>query len=230
MNCEMTEPSESVNGARDEAGLNRRTILGGAAAGFALAANGLFLPEWLQETEAREGVNNGEMGGRRGKDHRGRDRDRRRHHRDRDQKPDRDPPKGIFDNEGVLNIQFNLINNNDAGTAPIDATCFSYQWDTLVAITWEDKTVLPESGRSFKTTVKKASLYIDESRHIVWAKNPFFGFPTIEITSAGGRSGAGPKNMDVGDTLSWQSGNYKIDVTRYGDTDDHKVFRVAYEN
>jgi hypothetical protein len=117
------------------AALSRRAILGGAAAGFALAANGLFLPERLQETEAREGANNGELGGRHGKDHRGRDRDRhrnrrdrdlRRHRRDRDEEPDRDSPRGPFDDQGVRNIEFVFLNDNERGTDPVQVTCYSY--------------------------------------------------------------------------------------------------------
>jgi hypothetical protein len=235
----MTKCIDTGDHVRGVAALSRRAILGGAAAGFALAANGLFLPERLQETAAREGANNGELGGRHGKDHRGRDRDRQRHRRDRDRRrhrhdrdkePDHDPPQGPIDNEGVLNIQFIFVNNNKRGSEPIGVTCYSYKWGTTEAISWEDKTVRPESGVAFKTTVKQASLYIDHDRHVVWATNPFWDYPTIDITSAGGRGGAGPKAMHVDDGLAWQYGNYKIAVTRNGDSDGYKVFSVTYES
>ena len=40
-------------------GTTRRAWLGAAAGGFALAASGLFLPDWLEEAEARDGAYGG---------------------------------------------------------------------------------------------------------------------------------------------------------------------------
>ena len=51
------------------------------AGGLVLAAAGLFLPDWLEETDAREGANGGALGGRRGHNRRGRH--QRRTHGDR---------------------------------------------------------------------------------------------------------------------------------------------------
>jgi len=51
---------------------SRRLLLGAAAGGFALAANGLFLPERLEGVDAREGALGAARGGRRGKNHKGR--------------------------------------------------------------------------------------------------------------------------------------------------------------
>lgn len=53
-------------------GGSRRLLLVGAAAGLTLAASGLYVPEWIEETEAREGALGGARGGRRGKNHKGR--------------------------------------------------------------------------------------------------------------------------------------------------------------
>lgn len=53
----------------------RRSLLRAAAGSFALAASGLFLPEWGEEADAR-GALDGGKGGRRGKDHKGRHRKR----------------------------------------------------------------------------------------------------------------------------------------------------------
>ena len=72
------EPIANIDG-----GLDRRRLLGIAASGFALAASGLLLLEWLSEAEAREGALGGAMGGRRGKDRRGRGQRKRRTHGDR---------------------------------------------------------------------------------------------------------------------------------------------------
>jgi hypothetical protein len=64
---------EAASGqAETTSGLSRRGLLITAASGFALAAGGLFIPAWWEEAAARPGANGGELGGRRGKDHRGR--------------------------------------------------------------------------------------------------------------------------------------------------------------
>jgi hypothetical protein len=60
---------------------SRRQLLRAASGGVALAASGLFLPQWLEEAAARPGANGGELGGRRGKDRKGRD--KHRNHGDR---------------------------------------------------------------------------------------------------------------------------------------------------
>jgi hypothetical protein len=213
-------------------GLCRREVMRAAAVGFAVAASGLLLPMPLEQVAARQGASNGELGGRHGKDRRGRDRDRdhRRHRRDRDKKPDRDPPKGFFDNEGVLNIQFIFVNNNDRGTDPIGATCYSYKWNTVDVVHEEAKVARAESGVRFDTAVKSAALYIDHDRAVVWAKNPYIGYPTISIAlAAGGLSQDGPKDMEVGATLSLQRGHYKLVVQRVADDSTYKIFSVRYE-
>ena len=206
-------------------GMSRRGLMRAAAGAFVLTASGLYVPDAAEEAEAREGTFDAKVGGRHGKDHRGRDRgrDRDRHRRDRDKEPDRDPPKGIFDND----IQFIFVNNNDAGSEPIGVTCEYWRGSTLDVI---DKTAMPGAGVSFNTASNQALLYIDHNRHIVWAESPFFGYPTIKINSAGNRGGAGPKDMDEGDTLSWQHGNYKIDVQRLPDSSTYKVFTVSYQS
>ncbi len=98
----MEDRSEEMDGQ----GLGRRELLRAAAGGFALAASGLFLPEGLEETAAREGALDGELGGRRGKDRRGLDARQRRNRgdkkdrkvkkgkKDEGQRPDGPPPQG----------------------------------------------------------------------------------------------------------------------------------------
>ncbi len=221
-------PAEADPGAMP----NRRALLRAGAGGFALAASGLVLPEWLHnEAEAREGAYDGKLGGRHGKNRRDRgNRTRRRHRRDRDKKPDRDPPKGIIDDEGVLNIQFIFVNNNGAGSEPIGVTCYSYAWGTNTVVGEETKSVRSETGASFTTSVKHASLYIDHDRHVVWAKNPYWSYPTIEINmAAGGTSIAGPQGLEVGATPSLQRGAHKIGAQRLPDDNTYKIFTVSYE-
>lgn len=62
----------------------RRRLLRAATSGFSLAASGLFLPKGFEQAVAREGATNGKLGGRHGKDHKGRH--RRRTHGDKKEK------------------------------------------------------------------------------------------------------------------------------------------------
>lgn len=55
---------------------SRRLLLGGAAASFVLGASGLFLPALGDDAKAR-GALDGDKGGRRGRDHKGRDKNRK---------------------------------------------------------------------------------------------------------------------------------------------------------
>lgn len=85
------EASEAEALPEAASGRKRRGVLSAMAGGFALAAGGLLRPAWLEETKARPGAKGGELGGRRGKDHRGRKkRHGKRHNRDRD----RSGPRG----------------------------------------------------------------------------------------------------------------------------------------
>jgi hypothetical protein len=84
---------------------SRRRLLGAAAGGFALAASGLLLPDWLSEEAAArpDGAYGGQLGGRHGKDHRGRDKAKRRGRGDRkDKSRERDRPgSGGFRNTAL---------------------------------------------------------------------------------------------------------------------------------
>jgi hypothetical protein len=82
-------------------GSTRRQLLRAATGGFALTASGLFLPEGLAETAAREGALGGDKGGRRGNDQKGRHRHRshgdkkdKKGRKDEGQRPDGPPPQG----------------------------------------------------------------------------------------------------------------------------------------
>lgn len=93
------EPGEASMGSR-------RALLGGAAGGFALAASGLFLPATGEDAAARTGKHGGALGGRRGKNQRGRH--RRRTHGDKKKDAQRNEARGskaIFRNTALtLNI------------------------------------------------------------------------------------------------------------------------------
>jgi hypothetical protein len=70
----------------------RREWIRAAGSGLLLSAGGLFLPEWLEEAQARPGAYGGTLGGRHGKNRRGRH--RRRTHGNKKQKPEAKRPDG----------------------------------------------------------------------------------------------------------------------------------------
>ena len=74
-------------------GLSRRDIVRAAAGAFTLATSGLFLPEDMVETEAREGAYSGRLGGRHGKNRRGRDTRKRRSHGAKNDNRGPEPPR-----------------------------------------------------------------------------------------------------------------------------------------
>ena len=247
----MTDPRDvlGTGGSQQEladvVGVNRRRLLE-TAGGFALAASGLLVPAWREEAAAGEKPvqriqDRTEQRNRKQRNERQRNRrdhgdkkkqDRRDERRDGDQEPVLDPPQGFFDNEGVLDIAFIFLNNN---SNPIPVTCFSYKWNTLEVIGSEDKTARGGAGVRFDTAVKQASLYFDSrtpqsgNLHIVFAKNPYLGYPTIQINSIN-NSVAGPKDMDIGAHLSLNRGDYKIEVARLPDDSTHKIFTVSYQS
>lgn len=227
MTASVKDPSERDDGHE----LDRRQLARALSGGVMLAASGLLLPAGGAAADARPGVAGGRLGGRHGRDHRGRDRDRDRHRRDRDKQPDHDPPQGFFDNEGERNIQFIFVNNNDRGTEPISATCYSFQWKSDVVVREETKVARAGTGVRFDTAVKSAALYIDHDRAVVRATNPYLGYPTIGVAlAAGGLSQDGPKAMAVGATISLHRGHYRLVVTRLADEPTYKVFSVLYES
>lgn len=69
------------------------------ASGLVLAASSLLLPHSAEIVDAREGSGNGRLGGRHGKNRRGRDQDKRRDHRERQGNEKAGPPpgRGLFE-------------------------------------------------------------------------------------------------------------------------------------
>jgi hypothetical protein len=97
------------HGPRDTL-LNRRAVLSGAMVGFVLTAGGLFLPDDMAETEARDSAYDGQLGGRHGKDHRGRDKRKRRERGDKKNTGHNQPPRaggGLF-RDTALTVAFAL--------------------------------------------------------------------------------------------------------------------------
>jgi hypothetical protein len=108
---------------------SRRLLVGGAAGGLTLAASGLFLPAWLEETEAREGSSGGALGGRHGKNHKGRQHRRNRKRRHRQNRNHNAPGKGPF-----RNVQFKEDSNRNS----------------LYTVKWSDR-LAPGETREYKS-------------------------------------------------------------------------------
>jgi hypothetical protein len=91
----MTRGNETDDRAADIAGLSRRTILTGAVAGFVMTASGVLLTVGEDEAEAREGVYDGQLGGRHGNNRRGREKRKPRDHgKHKDKRDPNPPPRG----------------------------------------------------------------------------------------------------------------------------------------
>lgn len=95
---------------------SRRLMLAGAG-GLVLAASALILPAWLDDVEARAGALNGAKGGRREKDHRGRDR-RRTHGNKKDKNKNKDTarngaPPGSSAAPSSRSTAVTVINHSD---------------------------------------------------------------------------------------------------------------------
>lgn len=124
---------------------SRRLLLGGAAGGLTLAASGLFLPAWLEETEAREGPSSGALVGQ-SKNHKSRQRRRNRKRRHRQNRNHEAPGKGPF-----RNVQFNIYNGQ---SSPQDVQVWVLTQDSnynnLYTIKWNDRLAAGET-REYKS-------------------------------------------------------------------------------
>lgn len=87
--------NDDQTGDFNDLGLSRRNLVRAATGGFVLAASGLLLPATVGEAEAREGALDGQLGGRRGPNQRGRGQRKRRDRGD-DKNKNRDGSRGVF--------------------------------------------------------------------------------------------------------------------------------------
>lgn len=214
----------------------RRAVLG-AASGLALAASGLFLPEWLQETEARRGALDGAKGGRRGKNRRGRH--KQRNHGDKKDK-NRDKPRG---RDGLELRSVALLVHNYRPFAVqvqgwqyerLDDYLFFGEWGFRQPTGWEESTIQGRTGqphftREFISTSTWAAVQVGTDR-IVWGRNlvpPFW--PTGTIVSGGwnkdGWTG-GDKLAQADLFVNSRIATDGISITRVDDTNDHIRFSV----
>lgn len=222
------------NDAEDAHGdptMHRRRLLGKAGFGLALAASGLFLPEWLAETEAREGALGGAKGGRRGKNRRGRDR-KRRHGDKNDERKDRDKPRGdvvpTHPDIYVVNWRSAPVQTRgfDDDQAPHWHVRDGWDWQAIEAITPDDH----YRTRDFASDGETVVVQIGTDR-VVWFQFHWPWNPEVLIYSGGwdrdgltGRGSilVGPTRLAIDDSVSTPG----ITATRIQDTNSHVRLRV----
>ena len=253
---ETFEDRDVAGVEREDTAVNRRHLLGVAGSRFALAASGLLLPAWLQQedAEARKGVANSKLGGRRGTNRRGRDAAKRRKRaKAREKRKDQDQAKApgwslikyvSFRIEPVTDVQDLRIDTYYRVKGELDT------WSSL------------KPGQSF-TSFAARQTYAPERYSIaafiqardttpifIEARNPMIGTPWVTIAH-GGRIDA--NGNYVGGSSDWGINvlyrysqhalgvnesmrvamspgddwpRYLADVERLDDTGDHKVFSI----
>jgi hypothetical protein len=215
MTREMTKRCETGNCSTDGAGLSRRAILGGAVAGFALPASGLFLPETGEVAAARDGALQGAKGGRRGKDQKGR-------HRHRTHGGKKDKNKGRNDappqNHGPFRATALTVRNSSGGGGffpPVTLHCTFYYRiktgldDYGLPIASVERTVAP--GESFRYAPNPDRYRVGvQIKHVILSddiyadvRNVSFWFPAGGVT---GGQNLDPPAGKVGSTLIREQG------------------------
>lgn len=129
---------------RDLNELSRREMVRTAAGVLIVAAGGVLLPEDSNRAAALEASNDGHLGGRHGKDRRGREKHRRKDRSEKNKRQDEGPPPG----RGVFEFRRTALTIKSF-TDPLLAFTFYYRvktgFDTYDP--WiEDKSVTPAFG------------------------------------------------------------------------------------
>lgn len=147
--------SEQTQDPRESTTATRRHLIHSAAGGMVLAASGLFLPDWLEKTEAREGTLDGAKGGRRGNDHKGRHQ-KRTHGAKKDKRKDRNGLRGTILDIIKFSVEF-------TGPRPVKIDRYdrrpSNSGDRWVLK--ESKTVAQGTGTTFSSLSPRSALWID---------------------------------------------------------------------
>jgi hypothetical protein len=213
------------------ASTTRRALLSGAG-GFVLAAGGLFLPEWLEDAEAVEGLYGGTLGGRHGKDHRGRD-NRKRRNRDRNDAPRNSGsprPNGIeFDFR-------RLVTGGPPDTVPVALWIRQPNgaWSLQITVS-----VANPGGYDFKRTAANfelsAALWIDQ-KHAVVVDRTASSIPTLILGHGGafdrasgwhgGTTAVNQPSVQIGTTVQATMDALGFTVRRKSDADVVQRFDV----
>jgi hypothetical protein len=215
-------------------GLHRRELLG-AVGGFALAASGLFLPAAAAEKAAREGANGGALGGRRGKNRRG----RAKHQRQRTNNKRQGHGKEKENGAGRLPWQERGIAFH---VTSYGANLDIQFWRLFPGTAWElvgEQSVTPGHPVSFQDARPICGVWIG-SENFIRVENPTL-MPWVEMQfGVGGemRQHDGwvngnswwkiPPFLLVNDTQTvYPGGQWTYSITRTADSDDYKEISIG---
>jgi hypothetical protein len=216
-------------------GLGRRAVLAGAVGGFALAAGGLFVPRWLQEVDAREGAYGGRLGGRHGRNRRGRSPSQRRDNN----KNENDGPRGSSgsqDGPHVRWIKFNLYND----LAIPNQSSVIEPWVRLEGSQWgkfPNSSLANGKAAAFPfRSAYQAALHID-SQFYVEGRNFAIGTPQVVLAHGGRMTETGyeaaqgstlVKSLVEGEEWVRFVAGRRFAIKRITDSKDYIEFDVHY--
>jgi hypothetical protein len=219
------------NGTRLSAGTSRRALVA-AGAGWVLGAGGLLLPASLDEAEAR-GSLGGAMGGRHGKDHRGRSKHRKNNKNDND---------GQARDQGLFSKDCSVAFLNQTGTTfQVNIQLDSGYWscDTSGCLSCGpgfNSPIYADGSVTFNINANEWGAHDGVSYDDTWvgitASNPDVGEPKMTIgplTEYYGVDLSQSESLAVGEGFQyrWASPNGTFYLERLADTSDYKMFRVT---
>lgn len=196
----------------------RRELWMPLAAGALITAGGFHLVGEVNEVTAREGANGGEIGGRRGRNHRGRDK-RHRHGDRKDEKKRQDgDPGGPF---GLRGIALEIHNGTGAARKITVRESEGRSRNQIF-----DKEIQSGETVTVSTSLAGAKAYDFHGRMVV-AENLAVAWPAVTIYQypcEGDCKEITSSYMSINQILT-QPG---LEVKRLDDDDDHKRFRIDF--
>lgn len=217
---------------------SRRALLGGAASGFALAASGLALPEWLVEEAAAadshplrrvQNRQDGQRTQRRRRLERRRDANRRQ----RDKDANEDKPRGTFDPFNIF-VGVRFTNEQQTLTQRAHLSFQTYNDPGFgMPKTWETQktaTLALEETTSYKFGVPKARVVVDVPDVARWVEieNPSIGYPLVTVYNQD-RSREDSFSFDAGEEHLFGGTAFEgkiLKVKRNKDTPGYKNFVI----
>ncbi|MFN8593704.1 MAG: hypothetical protein U0031_19760 [Thermomicrobiales bacterium] len=217
-----------------ESRLNRRGLLGDAVGGLVLAASGLFVPQWLEESEAREGAFGGRLGGRHGRNRRGRNRPPRRENNSNAN----DAPRGAGSLEGPHLRWIKIHLYNDLATPNQSASI--EPWVQTERDGWgkfPNSTLANGKTATFPfRSAYRAGLNID-GQFYVEARNFLVGTPQVVLAHGGQMTRNGyereqgrpfVRGLSEGEETQRLMGGRRFTVKRITDSKDYIEFDVHF--
>lgn len=211
---------------------SRRSLLGAAAGGFALAASGLLLPAWLSDDAEAADHPSGKVQHRAGK------RRQRGHHRAKQQRREQDRRSDSPAPQGGRrkNIQFNIHNDRPN---PSGVSIHIYVDEGSVGTDWKSRPAFwfpfgASKELAYQSTQVGFTIYWDNggSKHFVSARDPLIGSPIVTVREGGYNGPDG--TVHFRDDFPGNGGRIvksnhaTFDITRLADTASHVVFDVRF--